>query len=68
MSLEEVIEKHTEIFYVETRRGEHLRVEADIDICYDDDYTPEFQLGSYNVFREDHKNKRVDLSAVDPER
>jgi hypothetical protein len=68
LSLKHVDFKHTEIFYVSTRRGDNFRVEANIDTRYDDDYSPEYQLGTYNVYREDYKNKRIDLATVDPER
>ena len=68
LSLKAVIFKHTEVFFVTTRRGDDFRVEADIDERYDEENSPEFQVGSYQVFRDDRRNKRIELSTVDPER
>jgi len=65
----EVDFKHTEIFHVTTRRrGDKFRVEANIDMRYDDDWAPEYQLGTYNVYRDDYINKRIELSTIDPEK
>ncbi|KAH8775846.1 hypothetical protein BGZ57DRAFT_365462 [Hyaloscypha finlandica] len=70
LSLLEVPAKHTEILFVTTRRGDEFRVEAEIDARYDEDtnWSEEFQVGSYNVFRDDRRDKRVELSTIDPER
>ncbi|KAE9377173.1 hypothetical protein N431DRAFT_555423 [Stipitochalara longipes BDJ] len=70
LSLLAVPAKHTEIFFVKTRRGDDFRVEAEIDARYDEEISSleEFQVGSYNVFRNDRRDKRIDLSTVDPER
>jgi hypothetical protein len=68
LSLKQVSFKHTEIFHVTSRRGDDFRVEADIDMRYDDDCMPEYQLGTYSVYCKDYKNKRIELSTVDPER
>lgn len=68
VSLKEVDFKHTEIFHVTTRRGDNFRIEANIDTRYDDDWAPEYQLGTYNVYREDYRNKRIELSTIDPEK
>jgi len=70
LSLIAVPAKHSEIFFVKTRRGDDFRVEADIDARYDEEVPglEEFQVGSYNVFRNDRRDKRIELSTVDPER
>jgi hypothetical protein len=68
LSLLEVDFKHTEIFHVTIRRGDKFRVEAKIDMRYDDDWAPEYQLGTYNVYRDDYINKRIELSTIDPEK
>jgi len=70
LTLQAVPAKHTEIFFVKTRRGDDFRVEADIDARYDEEEPSfeEFQVGSYNVFRNDSRDKRIELSMVDPER
>ncbi len=67
-SLEDVNFKDTEIIYVTTLKGDEYRVEADIDVTYDEDGSVRHQTGSYDVFRDDQSNKRVVLSVVDPER
>jgi hypothetical protein len=70
LSLREVPAKHTEVLFVTTRRGDEFRIEAEIDARYDEgtDWSEEFQVGSYNVFRDDRRDKRVELSTIDPER
>lgn len=67
-SLEEMNFKDTEIISVTTNDGNKLRVEAEIDVRYDDEGSVEYQLGSYEVFRDDHSSRRVELSIIDPER
>jgi hypothetical protein len=67
-SLEDMNFKDTETISVTTRDGSHLRVEAEIDVRYDEDGSVEYQLGSYEVFRDDHSSRRVELSIIDPER
>jgi hypothetical protein len=67
-SLEDVNFKDTEILSLTTQHGHNLRVEADIDVTYYDDNSVGYQVGSQSVFRNDQRNKRVDLSIIDPER
>jgi hypothetical protein len=70
LSLREVPAKHTEVLFVTTRRGDKFRVEAEIDARYEEDtnWSEEFQVGSYNVFRDGRREKRAELSTIDPER
>lgn len=61
--------KHTGVMFVSLPTGEAVRVEVDIDTIYvDTSGTREYQYGGYRVFKDDDRNKRLDITTIDVEK
>jgi hypothetical protein len=56
--------KHTEIIFVRTNDGQELRLEGEIDSAFDGG-PGKHQFGSTRLFRDDQRNKRVEVTTID---
>ena len=66
-SMDTISFKHYEIIFVTNRRGEKFRVEAEIDVRWDET-TCYGQVGSREVYCDDDRIKCIELSVIDPEK
>lgn len=65
--LEDVQPKHTGILFVKIPDGENLRIEAEVDNTLQNGLG-QYQIGSTRVFRDNRRNKRVEVTTLDIER
>jgi hypothetical protein len=66
-SLEDIKPKHMGIIFVNIPDGENLRIEADVDYTLDSGLG-QYQIGTTQLFRDDRRNKRVEVTTLDIER
>jgi hypothetical protein len=59
--------KHTEIIFVKTPDGANLRVEAEVDMVLES-VKGQYQIGTIRLFKNDRRNKHVDITMIDIER
>jgi hypothetical protein len=59
--------KDTEVVFITTSTGQKLRIEAEIDRIFDST-TDEYQIGAINLFHDNQRNKRVEITTIDVER
>jgi hypothetical protein len=67
INLEDVQPKHTGIIFVNVPDGENLRIEAEVDYTSEDGLG-QYQIGTTRLFRDDRRNKRVEVTTLDIER
>ena len=67
IGLKDVEFKHTEIIFVQTPDGESLRVEAEVDKVLES-VKGQYQIGTIRLFKNDRRNKCVDITTIDVER
>jgi hypothetical protein len=66
-SLEDIKPKHMGIIFVNIPDGENLRIEADVDYTLEGGLG-QYQIGTTQLFRDDRRNKRVEVTTLDIER
>ena len=67
VGLKDVEFKHAEIIFVRMPDGANLRIEAEVDKVLES-VKGQFQIGTIRLFKDDRRNKRVDITMVDVER
>jgi hypothetical protein len=55
------------IIFVNIPDGENLRIEAEVDYTLEHGLG-QYQIGSTRLFRDDRRNKRVEVTTLDMER
>lgn len=66
-SLQDVNPRHMEIIFVNIQDGDNLRIEAELDCAFESD-SDQYQVGTTKLFRDDRRNKRVEVTTLDFER
>lgn len=66
-SLDDVLAdpKHTEIIFVTTPDGLNYRLEAEIE-SVESEAAGNFQIGQTRLFANDRRNKRMEITTIDP--
>ena len=66
-SLKDIKPKHMGIIFIDIPDGENLRIEAEVDYTREDGLG-QYQIGSTRLFRDNKRNKRVEVTTIDIER